>query len=375
MKIAVNTRFLIKNKLEGFGHFTNECLKRIVINNPTITFYFLFDRPFDKSFIFAKNIIPVVIPPPARHPILWYIWFNISVAGWLKINKPDLFISTDGYACLNTKVRQISVFHDLAFEHFEDGIPKIQLKYMKYFAPLFAKKVNRIVTVSEFSKNDIITKYNIKSNKIDVVFNGANNLFKPLIDIEKRKIKEKYSAGYNYFLYVGSIHPRKNVSKLLQAFDVFKEHTKSDFKLVLTGRMAWKTNDVNTVFNQMKYKDEVIFTGYLTNEDLALVTSSAFALCYVSLFEGFGIPIIEAMKCGVPVICSNTSSMKEIGEGATMQINPTNVESLSYAMVRLYNDPELLKTLINKGFEKQALFSWDKTANLLWQSCLKAMSE
>ena len=373
MKIAVNTRFLLKNKLEGLGHFTNETLKRMVLNNPQVQFYFLFDRAFDKSYIYAKNVIPIVIPPPARHPILWNIWFNISVSFWLKKNQPDLFLSPDGFACLTTKTKQLSVIHDLAFEHFEDGIQQSHLKYMRKNSPKFANKVNRIATVSQFSKNDIIDKYKINPAKIDVVYNGANNLFQQISITEKVEIKEKYSAGFDYFLYVGSIHPRKNVASLLQAFDSFKSQTNSNFKLVLTGRMAWKTGAVSNIYNQMNYKNDVIFTGYLSNEDLAKITAAAFALCYVSLFEGFGIPIIEAMKCGVPVICSNTSSMKEIGEGVTVQINPNNIESITYAMVLLHKDEVLQQTLITKGLEKQAEFSWDKSAELLWQSCLKAM--
>jgi glycosyltransferase involved in cell wall biosynthesis len=332
LKIAVNTRFLLKNKLEGFGHFTNETLKRIVLNNPTVQFYFLFDRPFDKSYIYANNVTPVVIPPPARHPVLWYIWFDISIAIWLKKNKPDLFLSPDGYACLNTQVKQLCVFHDLAFEHFEDGISKVQLKYMRKYTPKFAKKVNRIATVSQYSKNDIVQKYGIDPNKIEVVYNGANDLFKPLNTEEKTTIKNQYSQGFEYFLYVGSIHPRKNVATLLQAFDSFKKQTNSNYKLLLTGRMAWKTDKVNAIYQQMEFKNDVLFTGYLINEDLAKVTASAFAMCYVSLFEGFGIPIIEAMQSGVPVICSNTSSMKEIGEAATIQINPSNVESICHAI-------------------------------------------
>ncbi len=366
---------MLKNKLEGFGHFTNETLKRMVLNNPQVQFYFLFDRAFDQSYIYAKNVIPVVIPLPARHPILWNIWFNISISYWLKKHQPDLFLSPDGFACLTTKTKQLSVIHDLAFEHFEDGIIKSHLKYMRKNSPKFANKVNRIATVSQFSKNDIIDKYKINPAKIDVVYNGASNLFQQIPITEKDEIKEKYSAGFNYFLYVGSIHPRKNVASLLQAFDSFKSQTNSDFKLVLTGRMAWKTGAVSNVFNQLKYKNDVLFTGYLSNEDLAKITASAFALCYVSLFEGFGIPIIEAMKCGVPVICSNTSSMKEIGEGATVQINPNSIESITYAMVLLVKDEVLQQTLITNGLARQAEFSWDKSAELLWKSCLKAMEK
>jgi glycosyltransferase involved in cell wall biosynthesis len=124
----------------------------------------------------------------------------------------------------------------------------------------------------------------------------------------------------------------------------------------------------------MEFKNDVLFTGYLSNEDLAKVTASAFAMCYVSLFEGFGIPIIEAMQSGVPVICSNTSSMKEIGEAASIQVNPTSIESICHAMKMLYTDTNLQQTLITKGFERQAHFSWDKTADLLWQSCLRTIN-
>lgn len=373
MKIAVNTRFLLKNKLEGFGHFANETLKRIVVNNPDVQFYFLFDRPFDKSYVFAPNVKPVIIHPQARHPILWHIWFDFSIAIWLKFNKPDLFLNLDGYASLTTNTKQLTVFHDLAFEHLADGIPKFQLNYLRKYTPKFAHKVNRLATVSEFSKNDIVAKYGINPQKIDVVYNGANELFKPVAAGKKITVKNKYSQGFDYFLYVGSIHPRKNVANLLLAFDSFKAESNSPLKLVLTGRMAWKTDAVNTIFNQMKHKEDVLFTGYLSNEDLANVTAAAYALCYVSLFEGFGIPIIEAMQSGVPVICSNTSSMREIGEAASIQVNPNSIESICHAMKMICTDPALYQTLIKKGFERQALFSWDKTADLLWKSCIKAM--
>ena len=121
--IAVNTRFLIKNKLEGIGLFTYESLKRVTQAHPEIDFYFLFDRPFDSEFIFGENVKPVVLSPQARHPLLWYWWFEISVARWLNKNKPDLFISTDGYGCLQTEVPQVLVMHDLAYEHFTDNVP------------------------------------------------------------------------------------------------------------------------------------------------------------------------------------------------------------------------------------------------------------
>ena len=174
--IAVNTRFLIKNKLEGIGLFTCESLKRITHAHPEIDFYFLFDRDFDAEFIFAENVKPVVLFPQARHPFLWYWWFEISVAGWLNKNKPDLFLSTDGYACLKTEVPQVTVMHDLAFKHFKNHVPFIARKYYEYFMPRFAQKAKRVATVSEFSKQDIVNQYGIAADKIDVVYNGAKEV-------------------------------------------------------------------------------------------------------------------------------------------------------------------------------------------------------
>ena len=373
LKIAVNTRFLLKNKLEGFGHFTNETLKRISHQHPDVQFYFLFDRAFDTSYIYGPNIKAVVLYPPARHPWLWYIWFELSTAIWLKIHKPDLYLSTDGYTCLNTSVKQVVVMHDLAFEHFNDSIKSIQLKYMRKNSPLFAHKASRIATVSEYSKYDIVEKYRINPDKIDVVYNGANNLYRILNDSEKLAIKQKHTEGNDYFVYVGSIHPRKNVKRLLEAIDDFKTQTGSNKKLLLIGRMAWQTSDVNNTYQDMKHKADVVFTGYISDEELAECVGAAYALCYVSLFEGFGIPIVEGMKAGVPVICSNITSMLEVGLDASIQINPYETCEITSAMLLLENDNSIRNTLIEKGLQRQLDYNWDKTAAKLWDCCLKAI--
>lgn len=208
-KIAVNTRFLIKNKLEGIGLFTAESLKIISRAHPEIEFWFLFDRPYDEEFIFAPNVKPVVLFPPARHPFLWYWWFEISVSSWLNKNKPDLFLSTDGYACLGTSVNQVVVMHDLAFEHFKDQVGGLTVMYYKYFMPRFAQKATRIATVSEFSKSDIVKQYGIAPGKIDVVYNGVKDVYRILDEEEKQQTRQRYTEGKDYFIYVGSIHPRK----------------------------------------------------------------------------------------------------------------------------------------------------------------------
>jgi len=368
-RIAVNTRFLIKNKLEGIGLFTCEALKYITQSHPDIEFYFLFDRPFDSEFIFAQNVKPVVLFPPARHPFLWYWWFEISVAGWLAENKPDLFLSPDGYCCLKTAVPQVMVIHDLAFEHFSDHVYGLTHRYYKYFTPRFAQKASRIATVSEYSKSDIARLYQIDTGKIDVVYNGAKEVYRPVSDHIKNEVKATYAINCNYFLYVGSIHPRKNIKNLLLAFEQFKSETSSDFKLLLVGRKAWDFEDVDVAYSKMKFRDDVKFLGHLPPADLGNIVASAYALVYVSLFEGFGIPLIEAMSCNVPVITSNTTSMPEVAGDAALLVNPLSVSDISLAMKKLAEDGQLRDSLIAKGKIQLQKFSWELTGEKLWRCC------
>lgn len=371
--IAVNTRFLIKNKLEGIGLFTAEALKRMVKKHPEVDFYFLFDRAYDPEFVFADNVKPVVLFPPARHPFLWFWWFEISVARWLTRHKPELFLSTDGYACLNTHVPQVLVMHDLAFEHFPEQVPFIYSKYYRYYMPRFAAKATRIATVSEYSKSDIIKQYGISADKIDVVYNGSKEVYHPVSEDVKAAVKARLTNGADYFIYVGSIHPRKNIKRLLLAFEQFKKLTGSNHKLVIVGRKAWDYNDVDETLAGMQHKGDVIFTGHLPPAELADVLASAFAMLYVSLFEGFGIPIIEAMNCDVPVITSNTTSMPEAAGDAALLVNPEAVDEIAAAMKTLVEKPALRNSLIEKGKKQREKFSWELTAEKLWSSCSKAL--
>jgi glycosyltransferase involved in cell wall biosynthesis len=372
--IAVNTRFLIKNKLEGIGLFTAESLKRIVNTHPELDFYFLFDRAYHNEFVFAPNVKPVVLFPQARHPFLWYWWFEISVSRWLNKHRPDLFLSTDGYACLGTNVPQVLVMHDLSFEHFKDHTPFLTGQYYQYFMPRFAAKAARIATVSEFSKQDMVNLYEISADKIDVVYNGSKEVYRPVTAEVKQKIKAKLTDGKDYFIYVGSIHPRKNVKNLLLAFEQFKTETNADFKLLIVGRKAWDYKDVDAAYTNMKFRSDVIFAGHVPPQDLGDIMASAFAMVYVSLFEGFGIPIIEAMNCHVPVITSNTTSMPEAAGDAALLVNPYSVEEISFAMKKMLDETER-SSLIDKGKIQLKKFSWELTAEKLWQCCEKVLQK
>ncbi len=375
MRIAVNTRFLLNHQLEGYGYFILETFKRIVLAHPEHEFLFFFDRPFDADYVFAKNVTPVVLAPQARHPLLFKIWYDISVPIALKKHKADVFVSPDSFCSLNTSVPQCLVLHDLTPLHYPKFVSRQQLWYYRRYLPKFAKKAKQIATVSEYSKTDIAEKLKISLDKIDVVYSATKESFTP-VDWQKREeIKIKYAEGNEYFLFTGAIHPRKNVMQLLKAFSIFKKRQQSNMQLLLVGRSAWDYADIVKKLETFKFRNDVKMLGYLPLDELAKVTGAAYAMVFPSLFEGFGVPIIEAMQCGVPVVTSNTSSMPEIGGDAALYADPKDITSIAGQMIRVYQDENLRNEMIAKGFAQAAKFSWDKTAELLWQSIVKTAQD
>jgi len=375
MKIAVNTRLLLKNKMEGIGVHALNVLQRITVNHPEHQFLFLFDRKYDEEFIFSSNITPVALIPQARHPFLYYWWFEHSVARVLNQVKPDVFYSPDGFLSLNTKVPSVPVIHDLNYEHYPKDLPRLTSWYYRHYSPLFAAKAARILTVSEFSKQDITEQYDIPVDKIDVVYNAADSHYKRVDENEKTETRNKYANGAEYFLYVSALHPRKNVKRLLEAFDKVKETSGSPIKLVLVGPHYFKNSEMDEVYQQMKFKDDVIFTGRMNVDELSKIMGAAFSLVYVSYFEGFGIPLVEAMQCDVPVIASNITSIPEITKDAARMVDPFSVDSIKEGMLEVLKNAELRQQLIEKGRERCSFFSWDKTAELTWQSLEKVLKK
>jgi glycosyltransferase involved in cell wall biosynthesis len=373
LKIAVNTRLFIKGRLEGIGWFSYECLKRITTQHPEHQFYFIFDRKFDEEFIFADNIEPIVAFPQARHPFLYYLWFEHSIPRVLKRVGADLFFSPDGYLSLCSKTPSVNVFHDLNFEHYPEDLPYFERKFYRHYFPKYAHKALRIATVSEYSKNDIVSLYGVDNDKIDVVYNGANESFGPISEPEKQVVRERFAHGAPYFLFVGSLHPRKNLARLFPAFDQFKISDNDSVKLVIVGEKKWWTEAIEKAYNQMNYKDDVIFTGRLPVKDLHQVIASALAITYVSYFEGFGIPILEAFYCHTPVITSQVTSMPEVAGDAAILVDPMSISSIADGMARMANDENLRKSLVEKGIERSALFSWQKSSERLCNTIQKAL--
>ena len=357
--------------MEGVSRYIYETTKVLAQIEEVDKLYLFFDRKFDSNFIFSKKVIPVVIPPQARHPILWDIWFEIAVPYYLKKYKIDAFYSGDTYLSLKTAVPTLLVSHDIAYAHYPEHIKKIHLKYYKKYFPKFHKRADHIVAVSEFTRQDIIKTYDLNPDKVSVGYNACPKGFMPLKDNEKQNIRNLISNGKPYFIYVGSLHPRKNVVTLIKAFDQFKKQYNSDEKLVLIGRMAWKNDELKNISNSISCKNDIIFMGQVSHDDLPKYVASSIALTYVSLFEGFGIPILEAMSCDTPVITSDKSSMPEVGGDAAYYVNPNKTESIVKAMHNVSTDDHLRQEMIKKGKKRVNYFSWDNTGNHIYEMLKK----
>jgi len=369
--IAVNCWILRKKSYDGIGYFTIETIKRLIRDHPEIHFQILCDKNFTEDFFNYPNVSKHFIFPPYRHPLLYIFYLEIVLHIFLRKHHPDLFLSPDGFLSLSAKVKQLPVIHDVLFEHMPELMDFKNKMYYRFFFRKFARKAALIATVSEYSKQDIADTYGCNSLKIDVVYNAAKQIFQPLAPTLVTNVKFKWSNGCPYFFFVGALQPRKNLNRLLQAFEIFKQHTGSDYKLLIAGSVLWKTSKIKDTYLQSKYKDDIIFTGRVTDEELSMLMASAFALVFVSVFEGFGVPLVEAMQSNIPVICSNITSMPEIAGDAALLVNPYNIFDIAEKMKVLFENEPLRRELIENGKMQVKKYSWDLTAKLLWLSIKK----
>ncbi|MBL7794426.1 MAG: glycosyltransferase family 4 protein [Saprospiraceae bacterium] len=370
MRVAVNTRFLLPDKLEGIGWFTWEVTRRLVARYPDWEFVFLFDRPYDPAFICGPNVTPVVVPPPARHPVLWWAWFELSLPLALRRYRPDVFFTPDGYCSLAARVPTVMVAHDIAHVHFPDQVPVLVRRYYDYFVPRYLQRAERLITVSQFSKNDIVGHYGINPAKIDVACNGCRETFLPLSETEKQAVRAQYAGGLPYFFYLGAVHPRKNVDRLIEAFSLFKKQTGSPVKLLIGGRLSWQTGPVKAALEASAYRNDIRLLGYIPDEALPGLTGAALALTYVSLFEGFGVPLLEAMHTETPIITSATSSLNEVAGDAALLVDPTDARAIAQAMEQLYFDPGFCHFLAENGKKRRAFYTWDLAYKIIEENIL-----
>ncbi len=272
----------------------------------------------------------------------------------------------------------VCVIHDICFEHFDNVFGKLETIRQRIHVPYAAKRSKIIFTVSEYSKNDIITHYKIPPNKILVTYNAVNSNYKPLPsnEINTSDLRNRFNIGCSPFiLCVGNLQPRKNLVNLIRAYSKYRELYVCDTRLVIVGKKSWMYNDIISEAISNQYSNEIIFTDYVSEKDLIRLYNEATAFIYPSLFEGFGVPPLEAMACGTPVAVSNTSSLPEVIGKAGLYFDPYNVEEITDSIYKLMSDKRLRDKLICMGYEQVKRYSWAKAAEVWKKGYLLSQME
>lgn len=262
-----------------------------------------------------------------------------------------------------TRKPYVVMIHDIIHEYRPEFYPKYLCYMMRMLYPMSAKRASRILTVSESSKRDIVKYFKVPEEKVVVTYNAAPEDFRPVTDQDKiRQTLLRYGVTSEYILYVGRLEPRKNISRLISAFHELKKKTKINQKLVIVGMKYFQSETIFETVNELNLEDEVIFTGRVEDADLPDFYSGAKLFVYPTIAEGFGIPPLEAMACGTPVITSNTSSLPEVVGDAGILVNPYNTKDLANAIYKVLSDKTLRGSMKVKGLERVKRFSWENTA-------------
>jgi len=369
LNIAINCRVLLPKRMEGIARYIFETSLRIIKNNPNDNFFLIFDRAVDSSLksLFPSNAKFLIAHPQARHPILFYLWFEHALPRLFKKYKIDLFYTPESFLSLKSKVPTLMVTHDIAFETYPDHLPKRMQTYLLKNGPKFHLRADHVIAVSEFTRHDIIKNYGLSPSKISVAGNACPEGFNPIKEVDKQEVRKKYTNGDKFLLYVGAIHPRKNVDRLIDAFTQFNKEKK--YTLLLIGRMAWHTAEIT---KRIEGDSKVRYLSNIGSE-LKTIMAAAELLCYVSLYEGFGIPILEAMSCEVPVLTSENSSMSEVGGEAAFYVDPRSIQSITEGISTLINDDNLKASLLSLGKDRVKDFSWDITTEKITTQLMRLL--
>lgn len=259
------------------------------------------------------------------------------------------------------KVPTVMTVHDLIFKLFPEHHKKLNYLFLNRAMPLFVQKADAIITISEASKRDLIEHYGTPAEKITVIYEAADDHFQPPALEEIQAARAKYQLPEQFLLVVGSIEPRKNYSRLIEALMILRQKH-PDLKLVVVGSKGWLYEPFFQRIEELKAGEHVIFPGYVPDEDLPAVYGAATITLMASVYEGFGLPILEAMACGSPVVCSQTSSLPELGGSAAHYFEPTDIDSMAAALDSVLGDPSLQEKMREKGLQQVSQFSWERAA-------------
>jgi glycosyltransferase involved in cell wall biosynthesis len=370
MRIAIDGRTIVGDKT-GVGVYA-ERIVRSLLSIDRRNHYFLFlVEPIDD--LQAPNLTTLLIKGYNRAG-LNRVWENVLMPRFAARNNIDLYFSP-AYALPllpPPRLRFVAVIHDLiGLLYPETFTPKMRL-WQKIFVANAAKVADRIITGSEATKTDFLRLYPSAASKTSVIYHSIDDDYRPADDMkELDRVRSAYSLPEKIVLYVGTVEPRKNVAHLARGFALLPESLRNQYTLVIAGKPGWFVESIKTEITRLELGDKVRFIGYVDRHDLPSLYQLATLFVYPSIYEGFGFPPLEAMSCGVPVLCSNTSSFPEVVGDAAIMVDPHDVGQMTKELEKVLSDSPLREEMRKKGFAQARRFSARKTA----EETLKVLEE
>ncbi|WP_339660583.1 glycosyltransferase family 1 protein [uncultured Polaribacter sp.] len=369
MKIGIEGQRLFRKKKHGMDMVALELIKNLQIIDKENE-YFIFVKPDEDSSVLQETSnFKIIELNGGSYPI----WEQIALPKAAKEYGCDILHCTSNTAPFFTDIPLITILHDIIY--MESSYLKILKSsastyqkfgniYRKLVVPRVVNKSKKVITVSHFEKNRIGEFFGIKGNsKLDAIYNGVSEHFKPVTNTDElKRVKEKYKLPDNYFFFLGNTDPKKNTKGTLKAFSDFLKQTESNHKLVMLDYDKIELNKLLAEINDTNLMNNIVLTGYVINTDLPAIYAQCDVFLYPSLRESFGIPMLEAMSCNVPVITSNTSSMPEVSGDAAHIVDPFKPEEITEGIIKILNDDAYRKLLCQKGLERSKQFSWHNMA-------------
>lgn len=378
MKIGIDARCLGEGRRTGVEEYTLNLLNTLFRSDKKNEYVLFFNsfRPEKTDFSWI-NQYPNVMLRRFNFPnklLNFFFWY----CNWPKMDKMiggvDLFFMPNIiFGSVSKKTKLLVTIHDLSFERYPESFSlKRRLWHIFINPKKLCARADTIIAVSESTKNDLLDLYKISPSKIKIIYSGISEKFTVLDRNDEKlvKVKEKYKLPYKFILYLGTVEPRKNIVGILRAYHQLQKGGSADaaqkellnYKLVIAGSKGWLSGKIFSEIEKSEFRDSISLINFVEDKDKEYVFNLASLFVYPSFFEGFGFPVLEAMRCGVPVITSNVSSLPEIvGSGAIM-IDPSKPEEIAEAMKDLLTDKKMRDNLVKKGFEQATHFSWQKTA-------------
>src|SRR5690554_3332066 len=295
------------------------------------------------------------------------VWVaQVTGIGWDRLlPSPQVFHATEHLLIPLRHTRTVLTVHDLIYKLFPEHQKKLNYWYINMAMPLYVRRADHIITVSESSKRDLMAAYGTPAEKISVVYEAAAPHFRPQPPEKVEAVRARYGLPERYLLTVGVIEPRKNLARLVEALSILRRD-EPGLRLAVVGPDGWLTGSFYQAIERFGQQDAIIRPGYIPDDDLPAVYAGATVSVLASIYEGFGLPVLEAMACGAPVACSRTSSIGEIAGSAALTFDPESVEDMVGVLKRLLDDANLRDDLRQRGFERAAEFSWERAARETW---------